>query len=106
MFARILKVEVAADGQRRPCPLDWLDSFCMRRFTGDAAFDDTLPRAAGVLEAGYRVDRERLAAAMSDWLTKKKGGGKRIEVHITEPAGRPARPQRGSRAHIRGGERR
>jgi len=102
VFARTLTVEVAGDG--RPCPLDWLDSFCMRRFTGDAAFDDTFPRAAGVLEAGYRVDRERLAAAMSDWLSKKKGGGKRIEVHITEPAGMPAGPQRSSRARIRGGE--
>ncbi len=89
MFARILTVEVAAEGERRPCPLDWLDSFCMRRFTGDVAFDDTFPRAAGVLEAGYRVDGERLARAMGDWLTKKKGGGNHIKVHITEPGGAP-----------------
>lgn len=89
MFLRTLTVEVGADGERRPCPLGWLDSFCMRRFTGDVAFDDTFPRAAGVLEVGYGVDRQRLAAAMSEWLTKKKGGGKRIQVHITEPGGEP-----------------
>lgn len=77
-------VEVVTDGQRRPCPLDWLDSFCMRRFTGEAAFDDTLPRAEGVLEAGFRVDRDRLAAEMSDWLTKKKGAARRIRIHISE----------------------
>lgn len=84
MFARALKVEVVVDGERRPCPLDWLDSFCMRRFTGDTAFDDTLPRADGLLEASFRVDAGRLAAGLGDWLSKKKGGGKRVEVHITE----------------------
>lgn len=84
MFARTLKVEVLVDGKRRPCPLEWLDSFCMRRFTGSSAFDDTLPRSDGVLEAGFRVDRERLAASLSDWLSKKRGRGKRIEVNISE----------------------
>ena len=72
------------NGERKPCPLDWLDSFCMRRFTGEAAFDDTLPRADGVLEAGFRVDAARLAAEMSDWLTKKKGAGKPVRVEIGE----------------------
>lgn len=85
MFARTLTVDVVVDGERRPCPLAWLDSFCMRRFTGDAAFDDTFPRADGVLEAGFSVERERLAAEMSEWLTKKKGEGKRVQVHISEP---------------------
>ncbi len=84
MFARSLTVEVVTNGERRPCPLEWLDSFCMRRFTGDAAFDDTLPRSNGLLEAGFRVDPRRLAAEMSDWLTKKKGAGQRLEIHITE----------------------
>jgi len=84
VFARRLKVEVVEDDGRRPCPLEWLDSFAMRRFTGDAAFDDTLPRGDGLLEAGFRVDRERLAAEMSGWLTKKKGAGKPVEIHISE----------------------
>ena len=84
MFARKLQVEVVVDGERRPCPLDWLDTFCMRRFTGNSAFDDTLPRGDGLLEAGFTVDSERLAAEMGDWLTKKKGGGKRVVVEIRE----------------------
>ena len=84
MFARKLRVEIVVDGERRPCPLDWLDSFAMRRFTGEAAFDDTQPRGEGVLEAGFGVDAEKLAAEMGDWLTKKKGGGKRVAVEIRE----------------------
>lgn len=72
------------DGERRPCPEDWLDSFCMRRFTGEEAFDDTFPRAEGVLEAGFQVDTERLGHELSEWLTKKKGGGKRVRVQIRE----------------------
>ncbi|MGH9787900.1 MAG: hypothetical protein ACRD4U_04250 [Candidatus Acidiferrales bacterium] len=84
MFARKLQVEIVMDGERRPCPLEWLDSFAMRRFTGEAAFDDTLPRSEGVLEAGFGVDAARLAAEMSDWLTTKKGGGKRVAVEIRE----------------------
>ncbi len=84
MFARRLTVEVEVEGQRRPCPLEWLDSFCMRRFTGEAAFDDTLPRAEGLLEAGFGVDARRLSREMSDWLSKRKGQGKRVEIRITE----------------------
>lgn len=80
-------MDVVVDGERRPCPLEWLDSFCMRRFSGDAAFDDTLPRSEGLLEAGFGVDREQLAAEMGDWLTKKKGGGKVVQVHIHEAEG-------------------
>jgi hypothetical protein len=95
LFARTLKVEVEVESQRRPCPLDWLDSFCMRRFSGDAAFDDTFPRGDGQLEAGFRVDAEQLAEQMSDWLTKKKGGGQQIKVLITETAGMPARNRGG-----------
>ena len=83
MFARKLKVEVLVDGQRRPAPLDWLDSFCMRNFTGSAEFDDTLPTGEGMLEAGLKVDPERLAAAIGEWLTKRgKGNGKPVTVEI------------------------
>ncbi len=84
MFARTLTVEVELDGQRLPCPLEWLDSFCMRRFTGEEAFDDTFPRSQGVLEAGFRVDAGRLASELGDWLTRKKAGGKRVRVYIQE----------------------
>jgi len=90
MYARKLRAEIVAAGERRPVPLDWLDSFCMRNFTGPAEFEDTLPLAEGRLEAGLRVRPERLAAAMSEWFTKRgKGNGQpvRIEIHeISEPS--------------------
>ena len=83
MYARKLKVEVVVGADRRPCPLEWLDAFCMRNFTGTAEFDDTLPTGEGTMEASLRVDPERLAAAMSEWLTKRgKGNGKKVEVVI------------------------
>ncbi|HEX2777124.1 MAG TPA: hypothetical protein VHN10_10840 [Candidatus Acidoferrales bacterium] len=67
-----------------PAPLEWLDSFCMRNFTGSAEFDDTLPTGEGKVEAGLNVDAGRLAAAMGEWLTKRgKGNGKSVAVEIT-----------------------
>ena len=83
MYARKLKVEAIVGGERRPCPLEWLDAFCMRNFTGAAEFDDTLPTGEGAMEASLRVDPQRLAAAMSEWLTKRgKGNGKTVQVVI------------------------
>ena len=70
-------------GERRPVPLDWLDSFCMRNFTGSGEFDDTLSTGEGRLEAGLSVDPERLATAMSEWFTKRgKGNGQPVSVVI------------------------
>jgi len=84
MYAQKLKVEIVIAGERRPCPLDWLDGFSMRNFTGDAEFDDTLPLADGVLEASFRVAPERLSAALAAWLTKRgKGNGQPVEVKVT-----------------------
>jgi len=55
----------------------------MRNFTGSAEFDDTLPTGEGTLEAGSKVDPERLAAAFGEWLTKRgKGNGKQVTVEI------------------------
>ncbi|MGB0036849.1 MAG: hypothetical protein WBP79_15375 [Candidatus Acidiferrales bacterium] len=85
MYARKLQTEIVIEGERRACPLDWLDSFCMRNFTGSAEFDDTLPVGEGRLEAGLRVDPARLADAMSDWFTRRgKGNSKRVRVEIRE----------------------
>jgi len=85
MYARKLKVEVLIAGERQPCPLEWLDAFCMRNFTGAAEFDDTLPTGAGALEASFRVEPQRLAAALAEWLTKRgKGNGQPVEVEIRE----------------------
>jgi hypothetical protein len=85
MYARRLKADILIGGERRLAPLDWLDSFCMRNFTGSAEFDDTLPTAEGRLEAGLGVDPARLAAAMSEWFTKRgKGHGQSVVVELQE----------------------
>jgi hypothetical protein len=89
LYARRLQVDVVSGGERRPCPLDWLDQFAMRNFTGSAEFDDTLPVADGLLEAGFRVEPERLSSALAEWLTRRgKGGGKPVEVEIHLVPGR------------------
>ena len=83
MFARKLSVErVDAAGVRHACPLRWIDNFAMRNFTNDAIFDDTLPVADGLMEAGYRVPLDRLQPAMAEWF-RRKGyikPGERIEI--------------------------
>jgi len=72
MFARRLSIErVDPAGERHACPIRWIDNFAMRNFTNDAIFDDTLPAADGVLEAGNRVPLERLQSAMEDWFRRK-----------------------------------
>ncbi len=87
MFARKLRVEMAIGAERKPVPLDWLDSFCMRNFTGAAEFDDTLPAGEGRMEAGLRVDPARLAQSMSEWFTKRgKGNGQPVAVEIRDDA--------------------
>lgn len=85
MYARKLRVDVILGDERKPCPLDWLDAFCMRNFTGAAQFDDTLPTADGQLEASLRVNPQHFAAAFAEWLTKRgKGNGQPIRVEIRE----------------------
>ena len=85
MYAQKLQADVVIAGKRAPMPLDWLDSFCMRNFTGSGEFDDTLPTGEGRLEAGSNVNVDRLAAAMSEWLTKRgKGNGQPVAVEIRE----------------------
>ncbi len=85
MYARKLKADAVIDGERNPVPLEWLDMFCMRNFTGSGEFDDTLPTGDGELEAGLKVEPARLAAGMSEWFTKRgKGNGKPVEILIYE----------------------
>jgi len=89
MFVRRIAVmRVDADGAEEPCPIRWIDNFAMRNFTNDAVFDDTLPVADGLLEAGNLVPLERLAAAMEDWF-RRKGylkAGERLCVTEMTPA--------------------
>jgi hypothetical protein len=72
MFVRKLTIErIDSEGVRHACPIGWIDNFAMRNFTNDPIFDDTLPLADGVLEAGTRVPLERLQTAMEDWFRRK-----------------------------------
>jgi hypothetical protein len=74
VFARKVLVtysDESGEGDRRPCPLAWIDNFAMRNFTNDAVFDDTLPVADGILEVGNRVPLDRLRSAMEDWFRRK-----------------------------------
>lgn len=83
MYARKLHVDVVIAGEKEPCPLEWLDSFCMRNFTNAAEFDDTLPIAEGEIEASLCVSPERFAAALAAWLTQRgKGYGRPVEVQV------------------------
>jgi hypothetical protein len=83
LFARKIRVEILDGVASRPCPVAWLDSFCMRSFTGRSAFDETLPVADGEMEAGHRVNLEELRAGLEDWLTRKFGGGKPVKLRLT-----------------------
>jgi hypothetical protein len=72
LFARKLRIDyVDAADAVRPCPLGWIDNFAMRNFTNSAVFDDTLPVANGLLEAGFRVPLAELQVAMEDWFRRK-----------------------------------
>ncbi len=72
MFARTLRIErIDPAGIAHLCPIKWIDSFAMRNFTNDAIFDDTLPIADGLLEAGNRVPLDRLQRSMEDWFRRK-----------------------------------
>ncbi len=84
MFSRQIKVEFEHNGQRRTCDLKWLDSFSMRNFTNDAAFDDTLPVADGLMQIGKKVPLEKLRTSMEDWFQRKNYIGKQDRVIVSE----------------------
>jgi len=89
MYAQIFRVDVIIRGQRKACPMEWLDQFCMRNFTNAAEFDDTLPTGEGRLEASFRLTPERFAEGLAAWLTQRgKGQGEPVKVEVTrvEPA--------------------
>jgi len=87
VYAQKLKVDVLIRGERKPCPLEWLDQFCMRNFTNSAEFDDTLPVADGRLEAGLHLTPERFAEGLAAWLTQRgKGEGQPVRVEVVRLA--------------------
>jgi hypothetical protein len=84
MYSQKFQVDVLLRGERKPCPLEWLDQFCMRNFTNSTDFDDTLPVAEGRLEASFRLTPERFAQGLSCWLTQRgKGQGQPVRVEVT-----------------------
>jgi hypothetical protein len=87
MFARKIRVDYEAGGERKPCPLKWLDSFSMRNFTNDQVFDDTLPVADGQMEIGTKVPLDRLKSAMEDWFRKKSYLAKDAALVVSERSG-------------------
>lgn len=86
MFARKIKAKLIGPQGPQACPIAWLDSFCMRSFTGRSAFDEILPVADGELEASFRVDLAALQIDMEDWLTRKFGEGKPVKLSLREQA--------------------
>jgi len=84
MYAQKFNVTVVLRGQSQPCPLEWLDQFCMRNFTNSADFDDTLPIADGKIEASFRLTPDRFAAGLAAWLTQRgKGQGEPVTVQVS-----------------------
>jgi hypothetical protein len=90
MFVRKIAItRIEPNGAESPCPIRWIDNFAMRNFTNDAIFDDTLPIADGLLEAGHHVPIGRLAPAIEDWF-RRKGylkPGERLRVDEIERTG-------------------
>ncbi len=84
LFARKIRVEIIEPQGSRACPVAWLDSFCMRNFTGRSAFDETLPLEDGEMEAGFGVELDALRINLENWLTRKFGGGQPVKVRLTE----------------------
>ena len=72
MFARKLSLTLVREGQATPVPKGWLDQFFMRDFTGYGAFDQTLPAADGILEAGFAVEAAQVRAQFEKWLRGRR----------------------------------
>ncbi len=83
MFAQRLRIEIEEEGRSRLCPLDWLDRFFMRHFTGLRALEDTLPAGEGRLEAGLNVDLGLLHQQFEQWLRGHKLLGPNAQLRIT-----------------------
>jgi hypothetical protein len=84
MFARKIRVEYEENGERRRCPIKWLDNFSMRSFTNATLFDDTLPTSDGVMEIGTNVPLDQLKDAMEDWFKRKSYLSKQAFLKISE----------------------
>jgi hypothetical protein len=84
LYSQKFKVDIVIRGELRPCPLEWLDQFCMRNFTNASEFDDTLPIGEGLVEASFRVTPDRFAQSFGAWLTQRgKGEGQPLQVSVS-----------------------
>jgi hypothetical protein len=84
MYAQKFIVDILIGGERKPCPLEWLDQFCMRNFTNAAEFDDTLPIAEGKVEVSFRLSPAKFAEGLAKWLTQRgKGEGGPVQVEAS-----------------------
>jgi len=84
MYAQKWKVEVLVKGEKRLCPVEWLDQFCMRKSTNSAEFDDTLPVGDGRVEASFCLTPERFAEGLAAWLTRRgKGEGAPVHANVS-----------------------
>jgi len=72
MFARKLRLTLRTPGGVTPVPKAWMDQFFLRDFTGASAFDETLPAADGLLEAGFSVGAEAIREQFEKWLRGRK----------------------------------
>ena len=83
MYAQKFRVDVLIGNQREPCPLQWLDEFCMRNFTNSADFDDTLPVADGLVETSFRLTPAHFSEGLAAWLNQRgKGQGQPVQVEV------------------------
>src|ERR1700681_4666537 len=84
MYAQKFNVNVVIRGEAKPCPLEWLDQFCMRNFTNAAEFDDTLPLSDGRVETSFRLTPERFAEGLGAGCTQRgKDEGQPVIVQVT-----------------------
>jgi len=79
-------------GERRACPLEWLDQFCMRNFTNAAEFDDTLPVSDGKVEASFRLTPQRFSDGLAAWLTQRGKGERPTGWSLKRASNRSPRP--------------
>jgi hypothetical protein len=90
MFSRKLTIErIDANGTAHRCPIAQIDNFAMRNFTNDAVYDDTLPIADGLMEAGLRVPLDRLCVDLEDWFRRKSYLAPDEHLRINEVAPKP-----------------
>jgi hypothetical protein len=99
MYAQKFKVDVMIRGERRACPLEWLDQFCMRNF--DLVFAGRTEAAIAALYAHltawprdalvvasaaslFHLTPERFAEGLAAWLNQRgKGEGQLLVVQVT-----------------------